>query len=143
MAAVSLSADHHRERLLTMQYATTRVIAEAATIDDGIPRILQSICETLSWVHGAVWIVDAEAGILRMAYAWHLPSPGIEEFEAASRATTFPSGVGLPGRVWASGAPAWIHDVLLDPNFPRAPAARGAGLNGAIAFPILPVGEIH
>ena len=44
-----------------MQYATTRVIAEAATIDDGIPRILQAICETLSWVHGAVWIVD-EAG---------------------------------------------------------------------------------
>jgi len=126
-----------------MQYATTRVIAEAATIDDGIPRILQAICETLSWVHGAVWIVDPEANALRLAYAWHLPSNGIEDFEAASRATTFPSGVGLPGRVWASGAPAWIHDVLLDPNFPRAPAASGAGLHGAFGFPILLGGEIH
>jgi signal transduction histidine kinase/DNA-binding response OmpR family regulator len=140
---VSLSADRHRERLLTMQYATTRVIAEAATIDDGIPRILQSICETLSWVHGAVWIVDPDAHVLRLAYAWHLPSDGIEVFEAASRATTFPPGVGLPGRVWASGEPAWIHDVLEDPNFPRAPVASRARLHGAFGFPILLGGEIH
>jgi signal transduction histidine kinase/DNA-binding response OmpR family regulator len=140
---VSHIVDPHRERLLTMQYATTRVIAEAATIDDGIPRILQAICETLSWVHGAVWIVDAEAQVLRLAYAWHLPSDGIEEFEAASRATPFPSGVGLPGRVWASGKPAWIPDVLDDPNFPRAPVASQARLHGAFGFPILLGGEIH
>ena len=133
----------HRERLLTMQYATTRVIAEAATIDDGILRILESICETLSWDYGAVWIVDAEAHVLRCLYVWRKPGAPLEEFEQASRATSFPKGVGLPGRVWASGEPAWIADVTQDSNFPRAPVAERSGLHGAFGFPILLSGEIH
>src|SRR5262245_21400122 len=126
-----------------MQYATTRVIAEAATIEDGIPRILQAICETLSWDHGAVWIVDPEVQRLRCLYTWHRPDAPVEEFEAASRGATFPSGIGLPGRVWTSGEPAWIPDVLQDSNFPRAPVAGRQGLRGAFGFPILLGGEIH
>jgi GAF domain-containing protein len=45
-------------------------------------------------------------------------------------------GVGLPGRVWASGEPAWIPDIVEDPNFPRTPAALKNGLHAAFAFPI-------
>ena len=45
-------------------------------------------------------------------------------------------GKGLPGRVWAHREPAWIEDVVDDPNFPRAAAARDAGLHGGFAFPI-------
>jgi PAS domain S-box-containing protein len=46
------------------------------------------------------------------------------------------SGIGLPGRVWASQEPAWIPDVALDPNFPRASVAERAGLHAAFAMPI-------
>ena len=45
-------------------------------------------------------------------------------------------GVGLPGRVWKSGEPAWITDVVSDPNFPRASAAATEGLHTGFAFPI-------
>jgi PAS domain S-box-containing protein len=38
--------------------------------------------------------------------------------------------------VWASGKASWIENVVDDPNFPRAPVAREAGLHGAFAFPI-------
>ena len=38
--------------------------------------------------------------------------------------------------MWRSGEPAWIADVLADDNFPRAPAARRAGLHAAFCFPI-------
>src|SRR5262245_19760144 len=139
----SAVVDRHRERLLTMQYATTRVIAEAATIEEGIPRILQAICEALSWDHGAVWIVDAEAQCLRCFHSWHRPEACLDEFEAVSRGLTFARGVGLPGRVWESGEPAWIPDVLQDSNFPRAPVAGRQGLRGAFGFPVLLGGEIH
>jgi signal transduction histidine kinase len=54
-----------------------------------------------------------------------------------SKTTTFGSGVGLPGRVWASGQPHWVADVVKDPNFPRATTAARCGLHGAFAFPIL------
>ena len=50
---------------------------------------------------------------------------------------TFAPGIGLPGRVWASGQPAWIPDVIKDTNFPRAPVAARAGLHGAFGFPIV------
>ncbi|HET9325996.1 MAG TPA: response regulator [Candidatus Eisenbacteria bacterium] len=131
-----------RERLLTMQYATSRVLAEAATIDEGIPRILETICRTLTWDHGAVWIVSADAEGLRCLYSWRKPEASLEEFEQKSRATTFAKGVGLPGRVWASGEPAWIADVTRDTNFPRAKVAERCGLHGAFGFPILLGGEI-
>ena len=54
-----------------------------------------------------------------------------------SRRTTFAPGVGLPGRVWASGQSAWIPDVVTDTNFPRAHVAARAGLHGAFAFPVV------
>ena len=38
--------------------------------------------------------------------------------------------------MWRSGEPAWIPDVLADDNFPRATAARRAGLHAAFCFPI-------
>lgn len=43
---------------------------------------------------------------------------------------------GLPGRVWKTNELAWVPDVTLDKNFPRAPAAREAGLHGGFAFPL-------
>src|SRR5436309_42520 len=138
----STIVDRNRERLLTMQYATTRVIAEAATIDDGIPRILQAICQTLTWEHGAVWIVDTEAQVLRCLYTWQAPEAQVAEFEALSREIAFAPGVGLPGRVWASGQPAWIPDVLKDTNFPRSAVAGREGLHGAFGFPVLLGGQI-
>src|SRR2546428_6421965 len=138
----SAIVDRNRERLLTMQYATTRAIAEAATIDEGIPRILRAICETLSWDHGAVWIVDSEAQALRCHHTWHAPEVQVVEFEAMSREISFQPGVGLPGRVWSSGQPAWIPDVLHDSNFPRAEMAGREGLHAAFGFPIMLGGEI-
>src|SRR5262249_4888022 len=58
------------------------------------------------------------------------------EFATLMRGTVFARGIGLPGRVWAGGQPAWIPDVVQDRNFPRAPAAARAGLHGALGFPI-------
>jgi GAF domain-containing protein len=61
----------------------------------------------------------------------------LPEFEDVSRQTVLAHGVGLPGRVWASGEPAWIPDVVADPNFPRAGNREREGLHGAFALPIL------
>jgi signal transduction histidine kinase/ActR/RegA family two-component response regulator len=52
------------------------------------------------------------------------------------RSRTFAPGVGLAGRVWAAGAPAWIPDVTRDANFPRADVAVRVGLRAGFGFPI-------
>ena len=45
--------------------------------------------------------------------------------------------MGLPGIVWKSGKPEWIHDVATDDRLPRRRAAAAAGLHSALAFPIV------
>jgi PAS domain S-box-containing protein len=66
-----------------------------------------------------------------------LSTAHVPEFEAATRGRSFKRGIGLPGRVWESGEPVWIPDVVEDENFPRAPIAARDGLHGAFALPIL------
>lgn len=135
-----MSPDTHRpdrgERRLTPEYVSARALAESATLAEAATRVLQAICESLGWDHGALWNVDPTGDVLRCVETWHLPSARLLEFDAASRRLGFPRGIGLPGRVWASGEPAWIPDVVDDINFPRASIARREGLHGAIALPV-------
>jgi PAS domain S-box-containing protein len=128
-------------RRLHAQYAVARALAESSSLGAAASRVLQAICETLGWEHGGLWRVDPEAGVLRCVRTWHAPG-AFPEFEETSRRATFPRGVGLPGRVWASGRPAFIPDVVCDDNFPRAAVAAREGLHGALGSPILLGGEV-
>ena len=49
------------EQHLALQYAVTRVLAEATTLDEAAPRILHAVCECLGWVFGGMWCHDAQA----------------------------------------------------------------------------------
>ncbi len=124
------------ERRLEVQYSASLALAGSPRLDDAVPELLRAICDTLGWSEGALWRVDPQAEVLRCASVWHSPSRRPEEFLALTRRSTFARGVGLPGRVWASGESAWIPDVVKDPNFPRANAAAREGLHGALGVPI-------
>jgi PAS domain S-box-containing protein len=123
-------------------YDTATALAQASTVVEAAPRMLEAICEALGWEYGGLWLVPRQADALRCAATWHHPSLQFDEFAAFSRQTAFVPGVGLPGRVWASRLPAWIPDVLHDANFPRAPVAARADLHGAFGFPILRGGDV-
>ena len=123
-------------RRLHAQYETARALAESASLAEAAPRILRALGETLGFDHGAVWTVDPSGTSIRCLDTWHSPSMALREFDAATRACRFERAVGLPGRVWRSGEPAWIEDVVRDPNFPRGQVAAREGLHGAFGFPI-------
>src|SRR3974377_175259 len=99
-------------RRLTPEYVAARALAESSTLAEAAPRVLQAICEDLGWDHGALWNVDGTTGALQCVETWRLPNVDFPEFNDASRGMTFAAGIGLPGRVWASGQPAWISDGL-------------------------------
>src|SRR6267154_1653622 len=131
-----LEAQRGAQQRLAVQYAVVRVLAEATTLQEGASRILQAVAGSLNWDAGGLWLKDASANVLRCAAFWHRPEVQIEEFADVSRKMTCLASVGLPGRVWASGKPAWVPDVVKDANFPRAPSAARAGLHAAFGFPI-------
>jgi PAS domain S-box-containing protein len=130
------------QRRLTAEYVAARALAESASLAEAAQRVLQAMCEALDWDHGALWSVDTGAGVMRCVHTWHLPAVSLPEFENVSRRTAMARGIGLPGRVWASGEPAWVPDVVADPNFPRAAIAMKEGLHGAFALPILTNGRV-
>ena len=124
------------EQHLTAQYAATRVLAESATTGEATHQILQGICESLGWDLGEIWMVDQQANVLRFLDMWHKASLEVQEFEALNRQTTFPPGIGLPGRVWASSEPVWIADVVKELSFSRFKINAQVELQAAFGFPI-------
>jgi PAS domain S-box-containing protein len=121
--------------------AVVRVFAETESLTE-IPRaLLQATCEMLDWEVGALWRVDAASGTLRCVDIWSAPAVEIPQFEALTMRMAFPPGVGLPGRVWDTGQPAWVERLETDRNFTRAPAAAAEGLNAGMAFPVVAGGR--
>src|SRR5262245_3475101 len=120
------------------EQAVARSLAETADPRDAPARALRAIGEGLGWRFGAVWEPAGQRASdrLRCVETWSAPDASAEEFEQVTRATTLAPGEGLPGRVWRSGEPTWIADVSADRNFPRAQAARRAGLHAAFGLPI-------
>jgi PAS domain S-box-containing protein len=127
-------ARNDRRRLA--QYTVASLLAGSWTLQEASSAILQTIASIGDWVFSALWIYDESIGRLRCRGFWHAGAPQFEKFGQFSSALQFRMGDGLPGRVWESNEPAWIHDVLVDKNFPRAPVAREAGLHGGFAFPL-------
>src|SRR5215207_9859879 len=128
---MSVDAQHHDASvLLRTEHAVARVLAEAAGEEAAYPCLLAAIGESLGWDAGGLW--TPEDGALRCVVTWRGPEP----FVRTSRGIALAPGDGLPGRVWASGEPAWVVDVGADTNFPRGESAARSGLRAAFCFPI-------
>jgi PAS domain S-box-containing protein len=134
--SVDITERSRQERLLAARTGVTRVLAEASDLAEAAPQIVLTVCENLGWEVGSLWRVEEAAGVLRCIEVSHRAATGAPTFEDLTRKTLFAPGVGLPGRVWTTGEPAWIADVTEDDNFPRAAAASHEGLHGAFGFPI-------
>jgi PAS domain S-box-containing protein len=124
------------EKRRAVRYAVTNALANADGIPDATSAILRAVCETLGWQVGEFWLVDREAGLLRLLETWSMPLAGGHEFMEASRTWTFSQGVGLPGNVWATGEAIWLPDLATASNFPRVELATRAGLHAILAVPV-------
>ncbi|MCA1635246.1 MAG: PAS domain S-box protein [Acidobacteria bacterium] len=129
-------------RRLAAQYEVTRTLAESASFAEAGPRILRTVCEGLGWEKGALWSVErGEGSVLRHVAEWHAPTLEIEGTEVLGGRLTFEMSEGLLGKVWETGEPVWVEDMMTS-SYPRAAAAGRAGLHGGFAFPILLHGEV-
>jgi PAS domain S-box-containing protein len=127
---------------LAVRDSVTHLLEESPTLEAAARGALKTVCESLTWEWGALWVVGPRGDVLVCIETWHAPASRFPQFEAACRERTFARGVGLPGRVWADARPAWIPDIVRDPSFARAPIAAGEGLHAAFGFPIVLNGEV-
>ncbi len=124
------------ETRLALQYAVTQILSESHDFIESAGRILQAACESLEWEVGELWRVDQAANVLRFVELCHASETKTPVFDELTRTSTFAKGIGLPGRIWASGEPVWIDNFVADKNLPRSKVAAREGLRGAFGFPI-------
>jgi PAS domain S-box-containing protein len=121
--------------LRRVEHAVARILAETERPVEVYEATLGAIGRPIGWPLGAVWELDPEGESLRCVRTWRAGEAG-REFQRLSEALALAPGEGLPGRVLASGEPAWLVDAPEDANFPRAAAARRDGLHAGFGFPL-------
>ena len=130
------------ERRLSVEGEVTRVLGEAETLDDALPRCLDALGDGLGARVALLWRPDAANRELRCAAAWQAGNGSGEEFVAESRVQAFERRTELPGRAWASGEPTVVDDLATSESA-RAQAAKASGAHGALAVPIASEREVH
>jgi PAS domain S-box-containing protein len=124
------------QKLQRVEHELAQILAEKEGPVEVYAAALEAIGGTLGWELGAVWEVGPDDRRLRCVCTWHAGT-GAPEFEALSERLTLDEREGLPGRILGTGRPAWLMDPPADRNFPRAEAARRAGLQAAFGFPLV------
>ena len=122
------------EATLTGQLVSA--IAQARNVDVAFELALREICAFTGWAVGQAWVRNG-GPYLECSSAWCARSTQFQAFRDRSESLTFGPGEGLPGRAWAGKQPIWQHDLRAEPDLPRVPFAREAGLGAALAVPVL------
>ncbi|HEY5884043.1 MAG TPA: GAF domain-containing protein [Pyrinomonadaceae bacterium] len=135
--ARDISKRKQDERRLALQHSVAEILANASHIEDAAPELLQTIGINLDWQVAGFWLVDKTDNLLHLISNWRESNlKHLEEFEATSKATRFPRGESLPGKVWLQRQPIWVADFGSD-NFPRSALAAQGNLHSAYSFPII------
>jgi PAS domain S-box-containing protein len=132
-----ISERKRSEQYFQAQHAVTRALSEAAAVDEAMPRVLEALGCSMGWELGEFWEVDQPDRVLRRGETWSAPSIDVSEFDDVSADLAFERGAGLPGRVWSSGAPIHIADIVEGISFLPSSAAVKQGLRSAVGLPIL------
>ena len=130
---------HEQTNTVQLLHKTASDANQARDVEVALQGCLDAVCAHTGWPVGHVYVCPPEGtDKLVPAKLWHFDDPKrFAAFKKVTEKTTFERGVGLPGRVLASGKPAWTSDVTEDPNFPRAKQARSIGIKAGFAVPVL------
>jgi len=93
-----------------VRHALAELRASDAPMDSELPALLETVCTTLQWETGQIWLTSSQGGsqgnnevVLRRQASWHLSSPSLRELAEASASITLAPGFGLAGIVWSKG----------------------------------------
>ena len=99
-----------------------------------MPRLLEALGLSLHWPLTIHWVPDS--GGMRCAALWHDPQIGGEEIDRLACGQIVRSEHALAVRACASEEPLWVPVDAATQELPIGPAARAAGLRGALAVAI-------
>ena len=133
-----------RTRLIQLQREVWILANQASNIDQALEGTMDKICKKTAFpcpetalLIGHIYRPPGPDGMQRTDYWCLSDSEKLANFRAATEKIRFEADRGLVGRVMASRKLQWVIDFASDQNDLRAEAAKNAGLQTAVAFPIL------
>ena len=130
---------YDKQQQLVLLEAVVLASNESTTVEHALRGAVEAVCAHTRWPVGHAYLRDPSSGDLVSGRIWHMEQPGpLAAFRRTTEELTFATGIGLPGRVLATGSAAWIADVELDDDFAR----KSLGVRAAFAFPIHAGGEL-
>jgi diguanylate cyclase (GGDEF)-like protein/PAS domain S-box-containing protein len=121
-------------------------VGRSSDFNSALEQVLRLVCQTTGWNYGEAWIVCSPSNVLQCSPAYYINRnretnqlSQLAEFRASSQTFSFPLGVGLPGRVWASQQPEWQEDVSqqTEHGFLRQEIALQTGMKTAFGVPVI------
>ncbi len=125
----------YTEELVTTQNQISRILAEASSFNQAAVRILETLCEQLSWDVGELWLTSSYPHTLQLMASYAMPTIEATELIQTHQLMSIEYGAGLIGSVWAEGIAKWV-EIDQYPNFHKAEAVKKVGLKYAYSFPV-------
>ncbi len=140
---VDTTQRRRREQRFTAEFAVSEVLGDAPAPGIDAPKVLEALCESLSWEIGVFWAPSETPGVLRCEATWSSSrTAALLRFASASRSRTLSKGDGAAGTSWVLGEPVMLHDLTTTSTFGRNGEALNAGLGAALAFPVFSGDEL-
>jgi len=140
IAETGLRELYEKQQQLQVLEKIAAAANQTASVEDALEFAIATICQYTGWMVGHAYVCEQEGPGTRLypSSIWYLAKPErLQAFRDLTEKAELEFGVGLPGRVLATGTSGWIVDVSEDDNFPRAQVARLAGIRAGFAFPVL------
>ncbi|WP_299407562.1 SpoIIE family protein phosphatase [Acaryochloris sp. IP29b_bin.148] len=125
----------YQEQRFNVEQATTRVLAEVATLSEAFPRLLQAISQSLGWEYGELWLIDESNYSLRCAESWLALRNKTSTVSVESSSVHFALAASIIDRIWHYNRPLWLSDYEMQDAQVRS--FQQAGMATTLSFPIL------
>lgn len=124
------------ENFRACHLAVTRALATATSPRAAAPAVARAVATTLGWPYAELWLIDTTGERLESIGHWTAPGcEGLHDF-------TVVKGVGVTGRVWATGQPLWVADIAAEPWLhtaqlrPRVEVLMRSGIRTVLSVPV-------
>jgi len=109
---------------LVHQQAVVEALAEAKTVCDGAPVVIESVCRKAGWRAGELWTLDARGRALRLAGSWPPVEKPAQNPARAMHMLSGSEGAAMARSAWADQKPIWVEHRIPVRRRARSPTWR-------------------
>lgn len=124
---------------LSLLLEISKLISDESTFEESLEQCIKRICRILDWPIGHVYMADEQnPSKLIPTDIWYQAEPEMcQALESITCKSTFEYGQDFIGRIWETGQPIWIRDVMEEPGFLRKNLVNDIGICGALGIPVI------